>query len=191
MRDHAIIAAMKSAGIPVEKILETLEAISKEKDSQRRERQRNRSSKYRKNKSIENRVPVTLVTQQSVTPSPLVPPSNGFPAPLPITPPYNPPSSKKSQKGLFEDQPIILPSWIDLNAWNEWLGVRKSKKAPNTDYALSLAVRNLEKLKSSGHDPTEMINRAIESGWTKFFAPNELNNKSSTEKPKQTGATTV
>jgi hypothetical protein len=62
-----------------------------------------------------------------------------------------------------------LPEWVDLATWNAFLEVRKKKKAPNTEHALKLIVKELERLKADNFNPHEILNQSIMRGWTGVF----------------------
>jgi uncharacterized protein YdaU (DUF1376 family) len=64
---------------------------------------------------------------------------------------------------------FVLPDWVPIEPWRAYLEVRRKKKAPETDYALSLVVRQLDKLRASGQDPGATLNKSIRCGWTYFF----------------------
>jgi hypothetical protein len=64
---------------------------------------------------------------------------------------------------------IALPAWVPEDAWKAWLEVRPKVKAPNTPRALSLALRDLEKLKESGNDPRAVLEAATMKGWRGLF----------------------
>jgi len=67
--------------------------------------------------------------------------------------------------------PFVLPDWIPVDAWAAFMEVRKSKKAKNTDYALSLLVKAMEKIKGDGLDPLEALNNSIKAGWSDVYPP--------------------
>jgi uncharacterized protein YdaU (DUF1376 family) len=68
--------------------------------------------------------------------------------------------------------PFDPPDWIPREAWEGWLTMRTKKRTPNTEHALTLAVRDLEKLKALGDDPEEVLNRSTQRGWTGLFPIN-------------------
>jgi hypothetical protein len=76
----------------------------------------------------------------------------------------NPPKPPKGGKSDF-----VLPSWIDLETWNDWLQVRTKKKAVNTDRALRMAVTELERLKGLGYDPKAVLEQSIFRGWPGLY----------------------
>ena len=64
---------------------------------------------------------------------------------------------------------ITLPDFIDKELWDDFLEIRKKKRAPSTDNALKLIIKELEKLKSTGDEPNEVLKKSIMSGWTGVF----------------------
>ena len=65
---------------------------------------------------------------------------------------------------------FILPDWIPKETWNAYLEIRNKKRAAKTDYALSLIIKELVNIKKwYGHDPIEVLNKSIKSGWTDVY----------------------
>lgn len=64
-----------------------------------------------------------------------------------------------------------LPSWIPSDTWAAYCKVRTGKKAKNEPHALGLIVKDLERFRSAGHDPVEVLNSSIKSGWAGVFEP--------------------
>jgi hypothetical protein len=56
-----------------------------------------------------------------------------------------------------------------LEAWKAWLEIRKKKGWPNTDFALRMAVKELEKLKNEGNDPQAIIESAVLKAYRSFY----------------------
>ena len=63
------------------------------------------------------------------------------------------------------------PDWVPIEQWLAWLEVRRRIKAPNTDRALKLAVKDMDELRTAGHDPGAVLDLAITRGWRGLFAP--------------------
>ena len=63
----------------------------------------------------------------------------------------------------------ILPDWIDKELWTDFMEIRKKKKAPQTEHALALLIKELEKLKVAGDDPNEVLKKSIMNGWKGVF----------------------
>ncbi len=78
---------------------------------------------------------------------------------------------------------MLLPDWIDVEAWEGYEEMRRKIRKPMTDRARTLAVRELEKLKAAGNDPNEVLDQSTLHSWQGLF---ELREKS---KPKQVDTT--
>lgn len=63
----------------------------------------------------------------------------------------------------------ILPEWINKETWEAFLEMRKKKRAIPTERAVQLLIKELEKLKSEGHDPNEVLNQSIMRNYTGVF----------------------
>lgn len=182
----AIVKALIDAGATPQMILAAVEADERcqtEKEALRREATRQRVRRYRDNKKlIENNDVVTDVTVTNV--SSVTNPSDGFPNPS-LTPPHSP--KEKPPKGVKKKNPFLLPDWIPVEPWEALLETRAKKKAPSTDYAMWRIVGKLEEYRAKGHDPTKLLNEAVEKGWQTVFEPKEQHEKHSgnTRKPQR------
>jgi len=73
-------------------------------------------------------------------------------------------------KGTIPKKEIfILPEWIDKDTWGAFLEMRKKKNAVPTERAKQLLVKELEKLRSEGYDPNEVLNQSIMRNYTGVF----------------------
>jgi uncharacterized protein YdaU (DUF1376 family) len=62
--------------------------------------------------------------------------------------------------------PPILPEWLPSEAWAAWC-LHRGRKF--TQQQAEFSLRELGKLRAAGHDPTEVIEKSIASGWTGLF----------------------
>ena len=85
------------------------------------------------------------------------------------TPSSSSSSSSSKHKNKANGISFTLPDWIDKEAWDAWMEVRRKKRAANTTHALNLAVRELEKLRQQGHDPRDVLNQSILKSYTGLF----------------------
>jgi hypothetical protein len=69
--------------------------------------------------------------------------------------------------------PVVLPEWMPLEEWSQYLTYRKRRKKPFDTYTQKLAVQSLDKLRAAGHNVADAINRSILSGWLDFFPPRD------------------
>lgn len=85
------------------------------------------------------------------------------------------PREEKRREEKKEDKDavpaFVLPDWIPSETWAAYCKVRTAKKAKNEPHALGLIVKDLEKFKAAGHDPIEILNNSIKSGWAGVFEP--------------------
>ncbi len=72
-----------------------------------------------------------------------------------------------------------LPSWIDKEAWEAYLEMRKSIKKPmKTERAIKLAIHKLEVLLKQGEDPTAVLDQSIFNSWQGLFpVKNDISQK--------------
>lgn len=75
----------------------------------------------------------------------------------------------KEQKG-GRPPALTLPEWLPESAWHDWHVFRNQRKGW-TPKARELSLAALAKLYAKGHDPTAVIERSIERGWTGLFEP--------------------
>lgn len=68
---------------------------------------------------------------------------------------------------------IALPQYIDREAWDAWMEVRRHLKAPNTDYAVKLLVYEVQRIKDAGHDPNAAIKQSVLKGWKDVWPSKE------------------
>lgn len=63
----------------------------------------------------------------------------------------------------------MAPQWISSESWAAFVEMRRRIKAPLTQYAETLILRELVKLKSSGEDPQACLDQSIMLGWRDVF----------------------
>lgn len=80
-------------------------------------------------------------------------------------PPNPPPAAAASA--------VPLPDWLDLDSWAAWKRHRRAMRKPMTVDAERLAVRSLERLRTEGYPPRQVIENAIERGWQALYAPKD------------------
>lgn len=67
------------------------------------------------------------------------------------------------------DEPFVLPDDLPADEWDAFVEMRKRIKKPMTDHAKRLAVGKLHKLRSSGHDPTDVLNQSTLNSWQDLY----------------------
>jgi hypothetical protein len=63
------------------------------------------------------------------------------------------------------------PSWVDKEAWDAFVEMRKAKgkRAPFTEAAAKRIVLTLDRLRSQGHPPEEVLWQSTMAGWSGVF----------------------
>lgn len=71
-----------------------------------------------------------------------------------------------------------LPVWMPEQEWADFVAMRKAKgkRAPFTAAAQQGIVRQLDKLRSDGNDPAEVLRQSTMNGWSGVFALKAIGN---------------
>lgn len=73
---------------------------------------------------------------------------------------------KDKNKSLYRN-----PDFVNPEIWSAYLEMRKSIHKPlKTQHQYNLAISTLEKLKSQGHNPNDILNQSILNSWQGLFA---------------------
>ena len=72
----------------------------------------------------------------------------------------------KSSSLTLQQIIFALPFCIDLQVVEDWLKVRKTKRAPVTPTALKLLITELEMFKKAGIDPVKKFEEMVANGWS-------------------------
>ena len=76
----------------------------------------------------------------------------------------------KTKKKVTKKKVIIqLPDWINPETWQHFVDHRKSIRSPMSEQSQKLLISKLTKLRTQGHDPDELLNTAIMSGWKSVY----------------------
>jgi len=82
--------------------------------------------------------------------------------------------SKKTNK----KETYTLPASVDTELFEDYLELRKTLKAPNTQRAINGLINKLIKFQEKGYDINEIISTAYENGWKSFYEPKpQFNNR--------------
>jgi len=70
---------------------------------------------------------------------------------------------------------FVLPEWLlkDKDVWDAWVEARTKSKKPPTNWAKSLAVTKLERMKEEGHNTRRLLADAAYNNWQSFYPPKE------------------
>ena len=75
---------------------------------------------------------------------------------------------------------VNIPEGIDTNLWNDYLKIRKAKKAPITDTAIQALIREADE---AGKSLTQAITICVENNWVGFKAEWESVKQAPSDQP--------
>lgn len=76
-------------------------------------------------------------------------------------------ASDISKSNRLKDRGIVLPAWLDVDAWMRWRGYRRLElHKPLTE---KLELRQLEMLDKHRADHVQIIEKSMTNGWTGLF----------------------
>lgn len=76
-----------------------------------------------------------------------------------------------------------LPDWIPLDAWNDFVAMRKAARSPMAEAAMRLAVGTLEELRVQGNDPKAVLEQSTLRSWRGLFPIKKTQSVSPSSKP--------
>lgn len=82
---------------------------------------------------------------------------------------YKDNETKETNERKERKKGVALPDWIGSDLWEAFREVRRGKKAAMTVRAEELILRELQRLKEQGHDPTAVVEQSIRSGWKDVY----------------------
>jgi len=83
-------------------------------------------------------------------------------------------ASASASASVNKNHKVSLPEWVPEETFNEYKKMRVKIKKPITDHAVELAIKELEKLKSNGYDPKDVLNQSILNSWQGLFPLREF-----------------
>ena len=93
---------------------------------------------------------------------------------LKTDPPLNPPRGNRGVK-KFDPLDIVLPNWISVSLWREWVEFRQALRKPiRTEQGANGAIRELEKFRQQGFSPEQVIRHSIANEYQGLFAPKSV-----------------
>lgn len=102
--------------------------------------------------------------------------------------PPTPQGGKRKPKAKVEEAKFDLPDWIDPDAWEGFVGMRKAIKKPMTHRAMELAVAKLVKLDALGYAAADVLNQSTLNSWQGLLEVKDYERKNFGSKPSGEGA---
>jgi DNA-binding transcriptional regulator GbsR (MarR family) len=85
-------------------------------------------------------------------------------------------NTKETNKNLKEIQKkddLVIPEWLDIKVWDDYLEHRKTNKKKMTTRAMELMIEKLDRARSDGHNPNNILEESICSGWQGIVIPDK------------------
>jgi hypothetical protein len=80
-------------------------------------------------------------------------------------------SEEKQKKKAATAVVVSIPPWLDTEAWEAYLEMRRKKKANPTPHAIELILKKLQGFEAKGLSSTDALNYSIECSYTGVFEP--------------------
>ena len=74
---------------------------------------------------------------------------------------------------------IVIPDWINPDTWEDFKEHRKllGKNKALNHLSTKKIINKLTKFREQGYNPNEILDSAIENGWTSVFITKEMTNQ--------------
>jgi hypothetical protein len=107
-------------------------------------------------------------------------------------PPTVPPPPEPAPGGAspVEEKPgkeiYGLPDYVDANTWDDYLAMRKKKRAAPTDRAVELIIKDLAGFHGEGYDVNKLLEMSIKNSWIGVFPRKEFLSGKAGQNPQRT-----
>lgn len=179
----SLLARLIEAGTPADLIEEVAMLLAEKRVLETRrasERQRKQVQRDRE-KETECHVTSRDSTGQDgtsqETPSLSLPPNENNSNPPTHTHPDNTPRAKAD--------PFPRPDWADPQVWNDWMAVRRDRKAKNTPTAYTGFLRSIAEEATDDWPPGRLLAHAVENSWKSIHRPKDYQNGHAHRQPHQ------
>lgn len=93
----------------------------------------------------------------------------GLPSPVYLNPSATTKTPGGSKTIPFDAKGVQLPEWLPEDSWHDFVEMRSAIKKAVSRLSVTRLISSLEKLRSDGHDPVEVIDQSISNNWAGFF----------------------
>lgn len=85
-------------------------------------------------------------------------------------------NGKNEKNDKTNREKFDLPAWIPSDLWESFIDIRKAKnkKTATSTNALNLIINKLERWKGDGHNPVDILETSVMSGWAGVFEPKNV-----------------
>jgi len=87
-----------------------------------------------------------------------------------VTPPDTDTDTDTEQsKNIIKKPKIIIPAWMPLDDWNDFLEMRKKQRSPPTDRAKQMLINKLNDFMADGYNPSEILQQSVMNNYKGLF----------------------
>jgi uncharacterized protein YdaU (DUF1376 family) len=79
------------------------------------------------------------------------------------------PEARSQKSEVAQTAPLVIPDWIPLQEWNDYIEMRQRIRKPATTQAMRLVINRLEKLWDQGDNPKAVLEQSIMQSWQGVF----------------------
>ena len=109
------------------------------------------------------------------------------------TPELSSPEPRRTKKGTKKEKLCVvkrsIPLGVEPGLWEEFLSMRKTLKAVNSDRAITALTNKIEKFGQQNHDVNEIIENSLVSSWKDVYKPRKERHDGNSQRNHQPTAT--
>ena len=109
------------------------------------------------------------------------------------TPELSSPEPRRTKKGTKKEKLGVvkrsIPLGVEPGLWEEFLSMRKTLKAVNSDRAITALTNKIEKFGQQNHDVNEIIENSLVSSWKDVYKPRKERHDGNSQRNHQPTAT--
>jgi hypothetical protein len=77
--------------------------------------------------------------------------------------------SKSVNTNAAKSAAPVLPEWMPVPEWNDFIAFRKEHKKPLTPTSRKYILQRLDDLRLAGHDPAAVLKQSIRNSWPGLY----------------------
>ena len=109
------------------------------------------------------------------------------------TPELSSPEPRRTKKGTKKEKLCVvkrsIPLGVEPGLWEEFLSMRKTLKAVNSDRAITALTNKIEKFGQQNHDVNEIIENSLVSSWKDVYKPRKERSNGNSQRNHEPTAT--
>lgn len=83
----------------------------------------------------------------------------------------SPSPKEKTYRAALQQSSWLCPDGIDSHAWQDWMKLRKAKRAATSERAYTAVMTKIADMHAAGIDASAVVTRSADKGWTDLYPP--------------------